>query len=68
MMVLTMMMSLFKMMVKTLWNRKVMMWHGCETNTRRMPTFPCFGEEAVRVMKVARMAEPDSPVDELQDL
>jgi len=45
-----------------------MMWHGCVTKVRRMLTSPHFGEEAVGGMKDARMAEPDSPVEELQDL
>jgi len=35
---------------------------------RKMLTLPCFGEEAVEEMKDAHMAEPDSQVEELQDL
>ncbi len=45
-----------------------MMWHGCVTNIWRMLTLPCLGEEAVGGMIDARMAEPDSRVEELQDL
>jgi len=41
---------------------------GCVTNIRRMLTLPRSGEEAVGGMKDARMAEPDSRVEELQDL
>jgi len=44
------------------------MWLGCLTNFRRMLTLPCLGEEAVGGMKDARMAEPDSWVEELQGL
>jgi len=56
------------MMVTILWKRKVMMWHGSITNIRRILTLLRLGEVAVGGIKDARMAEPDSRVEELQDL
>ncbi len=45
-----------------------MMWHGSITNIRRILTLLRLGEVAVGGIKDARMAEPDSRVEELQDL